>query len=700
MNFLNKNNPLTEFNVGGSHEQNPLGGIPQGMGANGKMNTVEEGETKKDNYVFSDRLKLDENLIKKYNLPKNLKGKTMAEASKKLNESFKETNSKIDRDSTNEMIDRLISASEDLRTSKMSATTPDDKMGQLGGMSNRQNQMFFGGPENAENMTGNSTGSGPGAGAYMAAATGLFDMANTAFGKTGIDTSGRTDVDSSNVKVGGMAASGALKGAQAGMTFGPWGAAIGGVLGGAASLVGGNKAKKEALEAEKNYDLGQNAKYRNTFATGGKLDDKKKKTRPVTDEEAEANSYKNSPDSMFTAEGIKQLGFVNEYDNPQVPELNMGKYKDVNYFKPSMDASGRVILNNTQNNPANAQLYNEQIHNIQKLNPNIQFANNGFIPLSKQNQMDDGGYIRKGFNRKYYDDLVRQGDLSEYDLDNEKSRKQLQQFLGVNDDGLLGRDTFNALKDKYSLRGTGIQSEGMTDMFDGRDRYNNELDFINKGNVRTDLQNLNKNVVDTDFINNKIEDKEKDSFLDKSGEFLKDHYGDILRYAPVATNALQLMNLEKPEQESLSRLDNRYKPDYVDERSLINRASSEYNNVANSLKSATNGSVGALRSNLLAAHLNRQKGLSDSFLQADNINRGENRVAQQFNLNVDGTNLQQSNTEKDLNARNRAAYDNNKSRFISQLGNDLGNIGLEQLRKKYPERMDLLYDYKGKYRNA
>lgn len=54
------NPTLTEFNVGGTHESNPLGGIPQGMNAQGKMRTVEQGETKfrfKDgDYVFSNRL--------------------------------------------------------------------------------------------------------------------------------------------------------------------------------------------------------------------------------------------------------------------------------------------------------------------------------------------------------------------------------------------------------------------------------------------------------------------------------------------------------------------------------------------------------------------------------------------------------------------------------------------------------------------
>lgn len=52
---------VTEFNTGGSHEANPNGGIPQGVGPNGKVNKVEQGEVavkrgKNSKYVFSDRL--------------------------------------------------------------------------------------------------------------------------------------------------------------------------------------------------------------------------------------------------------------------------------------------------------------------------------------------------------------------------------------------------------------------------------------------------------------------------------------------------------------------------------------------------------------------------------------------------------------------------------------------------------------------
>lgn len=54
------NNSINEFNTGGLHEHNPLGGIPQGIGSNGKQNTVEQGETSFDikgkKFIFSNRI--------------------------------------------------------------------------------------------------------------------------------------------------------------------------------------------------------------------------------------------------------------------------------------------------------------------------------------------------------------------------------------------------------------------------------------------------------------------------------------------------------------------------------------------------------------------------------------------------------------------------------------------------------------------
>lgn len=50
---------LTRFEAGGTHEQNPIGGIPQGVGADGSPNLVEEGETKWNDYIFSNAISLD-----------------------------------------------------------------------------------------------------------------------------------------------------------------------------------------------------------------------------------------------------------------------------------------------------------------------------------------------------------------------------------------------------------------------------------------------------------------------------------------------------------------------------------------------------------------------------------------------------------------------------------------------------------------
>jgi hypothetical protein len=79
--------PLTEFNAGGSHEENPLGGIPQGTAPDGRANLVEQGETKLNaaNYIFSDKIKVDKDIAKELNLPKNFVGKTFAEVSKNIN---------------------------------------------------------------------------------------------------------------------------------------------------------------------------------------------------------------------------------------------------------------------------------------------------------------------------------------------------------------------------------------------------------------------------------------------------------------------------------------------------------------------------------------------------------------------------------------------------------------------------------------
>lgn len=78
---------LTQFTEGGTHEQNPLGGIPQGFAPDGKLNLVEQGETKLNaaDYVFSDQIKVSKETATLFGLSKGDIGKTFADASKKAN---------------------------------------------------------------------------------------------------------------------------------------------------------------------------------------------------------------------------------------------------------------------------------------------------------------------------------------------------------------------------------------------------------------------------------------------------------------------------------------------------------------------------------------------------------------------------------------------------------------------------------------
>ena len=80
---------LSAISTGGTHESNPLGGVPIGIAPDGKPNLVEEGETIYNDYVFSNRLTVPRGLRTKYKLRGN-KGLSFADASEQLIKRFEE----------------------------------------------------------------------------------------------------------------------------------------------------------------------------------------------------------------------------------------------------------------------------------------------------------------------------------------------------------------------------------------------------------------------------------------------------------------------------------------------------------------------------------------------------------------------------------------------------------------------------------
>jgi hypothetical protein len=113
---------LTEFNAGGKHSENPIGGIPQGVAPDGNVNLVEQGETKlnSSNYIFSDTLKLDKNTATQFGLPKTEVSKTFATISKKLNRpDSRRENDSIEEAATKRDLDNLMGAQEQYKKAQV-----------------------------------------------------------------------------------------------------------------------------------------------------------------------------------------------------------------------------------------------------------------------------------------------------------------------------------------------------------------------------------------------------------------------------------------------------------------------------------------------------------------------------------------------------------------------------------------------------
>ncbi|MDR0912100.1 MAG: hypothetical protein LBM96_05820 [Methanobrevibacter sp.] len=141
-NMSNFSNGLTEFNSGGSHEQNPLGGIPQGISnENGLPNMVEEGEVKYKDYVYSDRLGVDKTLAEKYRINKKYVDHSFAKIAEMMNKESSER--PYDNISNNALSKNLLSlqkAQEDLKAQEQMKIIKDQQKNQQG-----ENQFDLGG---------------------------------------------------------------------------------------------------------------------------------------------------------------------------------------------------------------------------------------------------------------------------------------------------------------------------------------------------------------------------------------------------------------------------------------------------------------------------------------------------------------------------------------------------------------------------
>lgn len=579
-----QNNNLTRFNEGGLHHQNALGGIPVGNG-----NTVEEGETKKKNYVYSNRLSIDENMTKEMNLPSYIKGKTFASASKAIDNKFKDRNDKYSNETKNTLLDRLKQAQETLKQQEQQRAeqiaqsmqsnqqeVPDLMNGEIPqGMeefTEQPKQFFEGGDLNLNeiaNLTGGMSGIAGKASPYLGAATGALKLGSLAQGN-----GASTDKFSSSLN-------GAMTGAQAGMAFGPIGAGVGAALGIGAGLFGANKAKKQELKNISNYATSINSQFDDKYAYGGNI-------------------------KQFGDGGDTEEDPINPLLKPTNTIPQVGAYLKSKNILPKPPLADDLIKPTTK----------EQIQAYQKAK--------GLVP--------DGIFGKKS--------------NAQFELDKKNWTPEIP------DTSMLKP------QEQPFVEPTGVK-QGMEDYY--------------QQNKTTDTSDTQDN---------------QGNWLDRNG-------GKILKYAPVAMNALQLAKLKKPTNLYLQRLDSRYNPEYVDESQLQNIANQEMTNTINSI-SQSGASQGQIRASLLGAGLNKTKALSDSYMKANAENRAVNDKAQTFNLGVNQFNTQTQHQEQENWEKNEANYRNEKSKYLSAIGTDLGEIGKEEIFKNQAEKMTG-YSWMGDY---
>jgi len=578
-------------------------------------------------------------LIKDFLLPSYIEGKSFAEASKAIDKKFKgREGAEVER-TKKELLSRLSKAQEYTKMQESlqanSSEVPDNMNGQVP----QEMQQFAKGGWQDMDKAGKT-------GAVTGMAGTAMGLGNTAFGDTGVDTtgtSGRLEVGS----VGGAAASGAMKGASAGAALGPWGAAVGGVVGGAAGLIGGGKAKKEALEANLNAGLIENNAFSNDFAKGGSLNGDCGGPGQPDCEDVDLNKINDKRNGVnFTQEGANSLfermpGQVNK-----TPSIDLGKYKDVGYFDIGNPEGTAVTVNNTKANPHNAETIGQNMDYLRKRNP------------GKDINLNYNEFPKGGFLDKYG---------SEFDTD------------------------FNTSKASRQSNGLVMGTEGV-----GEAKNNNPFNKRTQA-FTMDSKGVNYNSENAMQVNTNPDiKKEGNSALGKGADWVGQNYSELLRAAPIVSNGLSALNAERAPTRSLDRLDARYKKDPVDERILQNRVQNEANNTTRALASASNGSAGALRSNLLGSQLQKTNALSEAYMRADDSNRQENQNAQRFNSRNDTINLRQSNRESENADRNDAAFSNAKSALQAQFATDIGNFGKEKTNMKQVAEM-FGYSWDGKY---
>lgn len=643
---------LNQFNVGGTHEQNPNGGIPQGPNA-----MVEQGETStktpNGKYIYSDRLYINEDLVKQFNLPNSIKGKTFADASKVIDKPFKDKNSNPDKMTHKEHLDRLKQAQETLKAEEAQKEQAIMQNAQQSpGFENQQvpqGMEEFVGPQEMPQEGMEQAMQQPGMSAYGGFIKrydkgGMVDFLDENQGMFGtVDGIGKQFQSGRAPQPGDKGADAAKSMTTtalnafipgAGTAAGAADSLITGIAGdskvgkGIASMVsplGTIKGIGSALETGNISDMPMVGMF-----TGNSTFEKQK----VQQARSSATSANNAFSDKFAEGG--ELEFTVSNPNNVAP-MN---YAPVNYVTTPTDSGQNIRFNSSGYSPL--EMRNDKF--IQEAGTILRKDANGNIltmPQLRENQKMYN-YTKNAPDRYYVNKWL----LENPGKTEKQYSKAIEKREKAKDVGQQG------LNDGYSKAGKACITETSSSTKDIK-AEGGYMNYFDKGGDTAEAS---------------------DNWFERNG-------GKMLKYAPIAMNAFQLSQLKKPSGVVLDRLSNRYKPMYMDENRIQNQVSNEMNNSVAGLTNATAGSESALRANLVGTTTGRIKGMSDAYAKMNEYNAGQNLAGQQFNLGVDQANIGQSNNQLEINDRNQANYRNQRSKLLGSIGTDLGSVGKEEVNK-------------------
>lgn len=113
------NNGVSTIDTGGTHSENPYGGIPMGIAPDNQPNLVEQGEVIYKDYVFSNRLAPTKDELKLVNLPEKYNDWSFARIAEDMNrESSERPNDSISKRGLEDSLGKLMMIQEKQRMEK------------------------------------------------------------------------------------------------------------------------------------------------------------------------------------------------------------------------------------------------------------------------------------------------------------------------------------------------------------------------------------------------------------------------------------------------------------------------------------------------------------------------------------------------------------------------------------------------------